>query len=61
MNDPIKGGSESRSYTSFMLRSQNDLYMVVEHDGAENNVSNDDTLQTLENGTLSLGSCNEAR
>ncbi|WP_061018408.1 glycoside hydrolase family 3 protein [Vibrio splendidus] len=55
MNDPIKGGSESRSYTSFMLRSQNDLYMVVEHDGAENNVSNDDTLQALENGTLSLG------
>ena len=40
MNDPIKGGAESRSYTSFMLRSQNDLYMVVEHDGAENNVSN---------------------
>ncbi|MEO9494550.1 MAG: glycoside hydrolase family 3 C-terminal domain-containing protein [Vibrio splendidus] len=55
MNDPIKGGSESRSYTSFMLRSQNDLYMVVEHDGAESNASNDDTLQALENGTLSLG------
>lgn len=55
MNDPIEGGSESRSYTSFMLRSQNDLYMVVEHDGAEINVSNDDTLQAFENGTLSLG------
>ena len=55
MNDPIKGGSESRSYTSFMLRSQNDLYMVVEHDGAESNASNDDTLQALENGMLSLG------
>ncbi|TCT40810.1 beta-glucosidase [Vibrio crassostreae] len=55
MNDPIKGGSESRSYTSFMLRSQNDLYMVVEHDGAESNASNDDTLQALETGTLSLG------
>jgi beta-glucosidase len=55
MNDPIKGGSESRSYTSFMLRSQNDLYMVVEHDGAESNASNDDTLQSLEDGRLTLG------
>ncbi|MEZ9566984.1 glycoside hydrolase family 3 C-terminal domain-containing protein [Vibrio artabrorum] len=55
MNDPIKGGSESQSYTSFMLRSQNDLYMVVEHDGAESNASNDDTLQAFENGGLTLG------
>ncbi|MGR5391506.1 glycoside hydrolase family 3 protein [Vibrio crassostreae] len=55
MNDPIKCGSESRSYTSFMLRSQNDLYMVVEHDGAESNASNDDTLQSLEDGRLTLG------
>ncbi|WP_299140755.1 glycoside hydrolase family 3 C-terminal domain-containing protein [uncultured Vibrio sp.] len=55
MNDPVKGGEESKTFTSFMLRAQNDLYMVVEHDGAETNALGDDTLNALENGTLTLG------
>ncbi|MFA0344049.1 glycoside hydrolase family 3 N-terminal domain-containing protein [Vibrio sp. 10N.222.54.C3] len=55
MNDSIHAGEESKTFTSFMLRAQNDLYMVVEHDGAESNIMNDDTLDALEKGTLTLG------
>ncbi|MGR5470284.1 beta-glucosidase, partial [Vibrio astriarenae] len=42
-------------FTSFMVRAQNDLYMVVENDGAESNAMGDDTLEALENGTLTIG------
>ncbi|AQM69715.1 Thermostable beta-glucosidase B [Vibrio campbellii] len=55
MNDPIEAGEESKTFTSFMVRAQNDLYMVVENDGAESNAMGDDTLQALENGTLTMG------
>ncbi len=55
MNDPIQAGKEDKSYTSFMIRAQNDLYMVVENDGAEMNAMGDDTLAALQNGTLTLG------
>ncbi|WP_299686392.1 glycoside hydrolase family 3 protein [uncultured Vibrio sp.] len=55
MNDPISAGEESKTFTSYMLRAQNDLYMVVEHEGAEVNAMNDDTLDALEKGTLTLG------
>jgi beta-glucosidase len=55
MNCPIEAGKEDKTYTSYMVRSQNDLYMVVENDGAEANAMGDDTLEALENGTLTLG------
>ncbi|MGF1696264.1 glycoside hydrolase family 3 C-terminal domain-containing protein [Vibrio lamellibrachiae] len=55
MNDPVTAGHEDVSFTSFMIRSQNDLYMVVENDGAECNASEDDTLAALQAGTLTLG------
>jgi beta-glucosidase len=55
MNDPVDAGKESRTFTSFMIRAQNDLYMVVENDGAENNSMADNTLEALENGTLTEG------
>ncbi|MDE1248491.1 glycoside hydrolase family 3 C-terminal domain-containing protein [Vibrio aestuarianus] len=55
MNDPISAGEEAKTYTSFMIRSQNDIYMVVENDGAESNAMGDDTLAALEQGTLELG------
>lgn len=55
MNDPIAAGEESKTFTSFMLRAQNDLYMVVDNDGAESNAMGDDTLEALEKGTLTLG------
>ncbi|MGR5421043.1 glycoside hydrolase family 3 protein [Vibrio sp. PNB22_3_1] len=55
MNDPVEAGAESKTFTSFMVRAQNDLYMVVENDGAESNAMGDDTLEALENGTLTIG------
>ncbi|MFT6927671.1 MAG: beta-glucosidase [Psychromonas sp.] len=55
MNDPITAGKEDKTFTSFMIRSQNDLYMVVENDGAQGNIMGDDTLKALENGTLTVG------
>ncbi len=55
MNDPVSAGKEDRTFTSFMVRAQNDLYMVVENDGAESNPMHDDTMQALEVGSLSIG------
>lgn len=55
MNDPIHAGREAKTFTSYMIRAQNDLYMVVENDGAKANVMGDDTLEALEKGTLELG------
>jgi beta-glucosidase len=55
MNNPIDGGVEDKSFTSCMIRSQNDLYMVVENDGAASNAMGDDILASLDNGSLTLG------
>ena len=55
MNDPIEGGEQSRQMTSAMVRAQNDLYMVVNNNGAEVNAMQDDTLEALENGKLTIG------
>ena len=55
MNDCVAGGTESRSYTSFMIRAQNDLYMVVNNGGAEVNSLNDDTEAAVEEGRLTIG------
>jgi beta-glucosidase len=55
MNDPVEAGEEAKTFTSFMIRSQNDLYMVVDNDGAQSNSMGDDTLEALENNSLSIG------
>ncbi len=55
MNHPVDGGDESKCFTGYMLRAQNDLYMVVENDAAERNPMDDDTLQALAQGELTLG------
>jgi beta-glucosidase len=55
MNDTILGGPEDRKNTAFMVRAQNDLYMVVNNYGAEVNSSNDNTIEFLENGSLTRG------
>lgn len=52
MNDVITGGPAKTSNTNFMVRAQNDLYMVVNNYGAEVNSSNDNTLKALEDGSL---------
>ncbi|WP_139904838.1 glycoside hydrolase family 3 protein [Clostridium thermarum] len=55
MNDPIAGGESDRKYTSFMVRAQNDVYMVINNYGAEINSGEDNTIESLENGTLTRG------
>ena len=48
MNDVVNGGEADRRYTSFMVRAQNDLYMVVNNNGAAINAAGDDTVEALE-------------
>ncbi|MEZ9327692.1 glycoside hydrolase family 3 C-terminal domain-containing protein [Vibrio breoganii] len=55
MNDCVLAGEESKTFTSFMVRAQNDLYMVVENDTAESNGMGDNTIQAVEDGTLTIG------
>ena len=55
MNDCVKGGKESPSNTAAMVRAQNDLYMVVDNLAAERNPMQDNTLEALEKGKLTLG------
>lgn len=55
MNDVAEGGPADRTHTSFMVRAQNDLYMVVNNNGAEVNSMGDDTLEALAAGTLTTG------
>ncbi|CAM4093543.1 glycoside hydrolase family 3 protein [Saccharibacillus endophyticus] len=52
MNDSASGGEADRKNTNFMVRAQNDLYMVVMNYGAETNVWGDNTIESLENGTV---------
>ncbi|MBY9078005.1 glycoside hydrolase family 3 C-terminal domain-containing protein [Paenibacillus sp. HN-1] len=55
MNDAESGGTADARFTNFMVRAQNDLYMVVSNYGAEINAMEDNTLESLENGTLTRG------
>lgn len=55
MNDVVHGGSPSVKYTNAMVRAQNDLYMVVNNYGAEINSLEDNTIESLENGSLTRG------
>lgn len=53
MNHNSEGGPGDRAFTSFMLRAQNDLYMVVAN--ALENPLGDNTLEALAKGELTLG------
>lgn len=55
MNDVADGGPADRKNTNWMVRAQNDLYMVVTNYGAEINAYEDNTITSLENGTLTRG------
>ena len=55
MNDPVQGGPPDIRNTAAMVRSQNDLFMVVPNFGAETNLYGDNTLASLENGALTRG------
>jgi len=55
MNDVVEGGTADRKFTNWMVRAQNDLYMVVMNYGAEINAWDDNTIESLDNGTLTRG------
>lgn len=55
MNDVINGGPADARNTNFMVRAQNDLYMVVNNYGAEINSHDDNTIASLTNGSLTRG------
>ena len=55
MNDPISGGEAKITHTAAMVRAQNDLYMVVTNGGSEENEYEDDTLEALKEGRLTVG------
>lgn len=55
MNDVFEGGPRDAKFTNFMVRAQNDLYKVVNNYGAEINSHDDNTLESLANGTLTVG------
>ncbi|MDL4841903.1 glycoside hydrolase family 3 C-terminal domain-containing protein [Aquibacillus rhizosphaerae] len=55
MNGSSFGGVADTRNTNYMVRSQNDLYMVVNNYGAEINSSEDNTIKSLEDGTLTRG------
>lgn len=55
MNDVVTGGQESNKDTRDMIRSQNDVYMVVNNNGAEINSNEDNTEESIANGRLTIG------
>lgn len=55
MNDVIEGGEADYKDTASMVRAQNDLYMVVNNNGSDINSNDDNTLEALENGKLTIG------
>ena len=55
MNGVTDGGEGVKSRTADMIRAQNDLYMVVNNYGAEVNANQDDTLEALKQGRLTVG------
>ena len=60
MNDVVEGGEESNQDTRDMVRSQNDVYMVVNNNGAEVNSNSDNTEQSVKEGTLTVGELQRA-
>lgn len=60
MNDVVYGGEESNKDTRNLIRSQNDVYMVVNNNGAEINSNGDNTEEAIANGTLTIGELQRA-
>nr|WP_211184621.1 glycoside hydrolase family 3 C-terminal domain-containing protein [Paenibacillus lemnae] len=60
MNDPVQGGQHDEKNTAAMVRAQNDLYMVVQNYGAQFNVMDDNTIQSLASGGVTRGELQRA-
>ena len=55
MNDCVSGGQAERNNLSFMVRAQNDVYMVVNNNGAEINSSQDDLEEAVAEKRITIG------
>lgn len=55
MNDCVTGGECSVKNMAAMVRARNDVYMVVDNDGAEDNIFGDNLEQSLKDGSLTRG------
>lgn len=56
LNDCVEGGLDRAvTKTASMVRARNDLYMVVDNNGAASNVYNDDIPASLANNKLTVG------
>lgn len=55
VNNVVEGGSPNTWDTRSMVRSQNDLYMVVNNHGAELNPNGDNTESSVAEGKLTIG------
>ncbi len=60
MNDCVHGGKAAMTHTNHMVRSGNDVYMVVNNYGAEINSAGDNTLLSLDDGTLTRAELQQA-
>ncbi|GEM01743.1 beta-glucosidase [Halolactibacillus halophilus] len=60
MNDCVTGGEAKTTQTNHMVRSGNDVYMVVNNYGADINSAGDNTLQSLEDNTLTRAELQQA-
>ena len=52
MNDCVTGGEPSVKNAASMVRARNNVYMVVDNDGAEINIFKDDIEESLKKGKL---------
>lgn len=55
MNDVVEGGNDSLQKIRDMVRAQNDLYMIVNNAGSEINAYDDDAVESVQNGRLTIG------
>lgn len=55
MNNCVTCGPGTFNNTAAMVRARNDVYMVVDNDGAEHNVFFDNTLTSLSSGKITAG------
>ena len=55
MNDCVEAGPCDIRNTAAMIRAQNDLFMVVNNNGAEVNSRHDNTIEALAEGKLTRG------
>lgn len=60
MNDCAGGGKETIKNTASMVRSGNDVYMIVDNDGAEENCYGDNIQESLDSGSLTRGELERA-